>query len=245
MIAGDFRQTLPVIPRSTPADELNACLKASYLWQHVEKLRLTTNMRVHLQSDVGAAHFSELLLQIGNGTLPLEPNGQIILPVGSGNIVHTGEELKNMVYPNIIQHYQDKKWLCERAILAPRNDKVETINISLLKQLPGTEILYKSIDTVVDANNAVQYPAEFLNSLDPPGLPPHHLVLKIGAPIMLLRNLDAPKLCNGTRLSVKSMTPHVIEATILTGPAKGEDVLIPRILLLPVDMPFEFTFRLN
>ena len=126
--------------------------------------------------------------------------------------------------------------MCERAILAPRNDKVETINISLLKQLPGTEILYKSIDTVVDANNAVQYPAEFLNSLDPPGLPPHHLVLKIGAPIMLLRNLDAPKLCNGTRLSVKSMTPHVIEATILMGPAKGEDVLIPRIPLLP----FEF-----
>ena len=108
VIAGDFRQTLPVIPWSTPADELNACLKASYLWQHVEKLRLTTNMRVHLQSDVGAAHFSELLLQIGNGKLPLDPNGQIILPVGSGNIVHTGEELRNMVYPNIIQHYQDK-----------------------------------------------------------------------------------------------------------------------------------------
>lgn len=31
LLAGDFRQILPVIPRSTPADELNACLKASYL----------------------------------------------------------------------------------------------------------------------------------------------------------------------------------------------------------------------
>ena len=33
VLAGDFRQTLPVIPRSTPSDELNACLKASYLWK--------------------------------------------------------------------------------------------------------------------------------------------------------------------------------------------------------------------
>ena len=26
LLAGDFRQTLPAIPRSTPVDELNACL---------------------------------------------------------------------------------------------------------------------------------------------------------------------------------------------------------------------------
>ncbi|CAF4696322.1 unnamed protein product, partial [Rotaria sp. Silwood2] len=35
--------------------------------------------------------------------------------------------------------------------------------------------------------------------------------------------------------------PHVIEATIMTGCAKGEDVFIPKIPLLPSDMPFEFT----
>ncbi len=34
--------------------------------------------------------------------------------------------------------------------------------------------------------------------------------------------------------------PHVIEATILTGCAKGEDVFIPRIPMIPTDMPFEF-----
>lgn len=34
--------------------------------------------------------------------------------------------------------------------------------------------------------------------------------------------------------------PHVIEATISTGCAKGEDVFIPRIPMVPTDMPFEF-----
>ncbi|MEE6467607.1 hypothetical protein FKM82_007336 [Ascaphus truei] len=57
---------------------------------------------------------------------------------------------------------------------------------------------------------------------------------------MLLRNLNTPNLCNGTRLCIKSLMPNLIEATILTGKATGEDVFIPRIPLIPTDMPFNF-----
>ena len=46
LLSGDFRQTLPVISRSTPADEINACLKYTTLWRHVHTLQLTTNMRI-------------------------------------------------------------------------------------------------------------------------------------------------------------------------------------------------------
>ena len=56
---------------------------------------------------------------------------------------------------------------------------------------------------------------------------------------MLLRNIDPPKLCNGTRLCVKKLMANVIEATILTGSAKGEDVFIPRISMIPTDIPFK------
>ena len=132
--------------------------------------------------------------------------------------------LKNNVFPDIQRCYKDHKWLCECAILAPKNDSVNVINIQIQQQLPGEDISYKSIDTVVDIDQAVQYPTEVLNSLEPPGMPSHRLALKIGSSIMLLRNLDAPRLCNGARLYVKNLMPHVIEATILTGCAKGEDV---------------------
>jgi ATP-dependent DNA helicase PIF1 len=49
LLAGDFRQTLPVITRSTPADELNTCLKLSILWKYVKTLKLNMNKRIHLQ----------------------------------------------------------------------------------------------------------------------------------------------------------------------------------------------------
>ena len=241
VLAGDFRQTLPVIPRSTMADELNACLKASHLWIYVKKLTLTTNMRVHLAGDASANLFAGQLLTLGNGRMQPDPQtGLIQFPSDFCNLVKTASDLKNAVFPNIQTNFRKPQWLCERAILAPKNDSVYKLNISIQNMLPGDSKQYKSIDTVMDPAQAVFYPVEFLNSLEPAGMPPHNLELKIGAPIILLRNLDPPKLCNGTRLYVKNFYPNLIEATILTGCGKGEDVFIPRIPLIPTDLPFDW-----
>ena len=57
---------------------------------------------------------------------------------------------------------------------------------------------------------------------------------------MLQRNMEPPRLCNGTRLVVKQLQKYVIKATFLTGPFEGDDVLIPRIPLIPTDLPFAF-----
>ncbi len=69
VLAGDFRQTLPVIPRSTPADEVKASLKASTLWCHVKKLSLSTNMRASLTGNLSSEDFSRQLLTIGDGKM--------------------------------------------------------------------------------------------------------------------------------------------------------------------------------
>nr|XP_015928448.2 ATP-dependent DNA helicase PIF1-like [Parasteatoda tepidariorum] len=114
------------------------------------------------------------------------------------------------------------------------------INKKLLKKLPGALEIYKSINAVMEIDQVVNYQTEFLNSLEPPGVPAHKLELKIGAPIMLLRNLDPPALCNETRLIVKKLMPNVIEAMIITGHSTGNSVLIPRIPIISSDIPFQF-----
>ena len=129
---------------------------------------------------------------------------------------------------------------CQRAILTPKNDQVNETNLKLLRLQAGLPQSFKSIDTIPDPDKVTNYPTEFLNSLEPPGMPPHNLVLKVHAPIMLVRNLDPPKLCNGTRLIVKKMMPHILVATVMTGKAIRQEVFIPHIPLIPSDMLFQF-----
>jgi ATP-dependent DNA helicase PIF1 len=151
VLAGDFRQTLPVIQRGTPADELNACLKASFLWDSIEKRTLVTNMRVHLLNDTTADTFAKQLLSIGDGKFPFDPvTGFITFPEDFCNVGPSVEDLIDKVFPNIINNYLNHQWLCERAILAPKNDSVNNINIKIQNTLPASATIYKSIDTVTD-----------------------------------------------------------------------------------------------
>lgn len=46
LLAGDFRQILPVVPRATAGEVVSACMKKSRLWDHFKTLRISMNMRV-------------------------------------------------------------------------------------------------------------------------------------------------------------------------------------------------------
>jgi len=108
--------------------------------------------------------------------------------------------------------------------------------------LPSEFISCKSIDTVTNENEIVNYPTEFLNSLKLPGFPPNNLRLKINSPTILLWNINAPIFYNETRLIIKKIMGNVIEATILNGKFRYYNVLLSRIPILFTDVLIQFKY---
>ena len=101
---------------------------------------------------------------------------------------------------------------------------------------------FLSADTVEDESTLMLYPPEFLHTLEPAEMPPHKLTLKVGMPVMLLRNMNqAEGKANGTILIIRSIHSRLIEAQIVNGSNKGDIMFIPRIKLLAKQsdhMPF-------
>ena len=81
-----------------------------------------------------------------------------------------------------------------------------------MKKIPGIKKTYRSINTVLKEDEIVDFPVEMLNSINLSGMPEHIIELKFGVPVMLLRNLNPPKLFNGSRFIVRGMNNNIIEA---------------------------------
>ncbi|XP_028115709.1 ATP-dependent DNA helicase PIF1-like [Camellia sinensis] len=178
--------------------------------------------------------------------------GQSVKFVGVDLRIPDLKELLSAVYPQLdVTDTSTPSFLTERTILSVRNDDVSAINIAALNIFPRNTYTYLAVDKMaeddeIDPFVTNRYPNEFLNSLDPSGLPTFEVELKVGCPIMLLRNI-APKdgLCNGTRLMVSRCDTRIIEARILTGEKFGNLAFIPRISLTPscAEMPSRMTRR--
>jgi hypothetical protein len=153
--------------------------------------------------------------------------GCIQLPTDFCTIIDSQDALIDQIFLNVHRQYTNHEWLTERAILAAKNVVVNELYLKIQHLLPGDLVSYKSIDTVCDVTEAVNYPTEFLNSLDLPGMPQHNLQLKVGSPIILLRNLNPSRLCNGTLLVIKKLMKNVIKDIILNGKFRGENILLP------------------
>ena len=167
---------------------------------------MTRNIRVHLQQDASSATFSKQLLDSGNEKVPIDAVIKCIsFPTNFCTIVPCTEQLIQNVFSKIAKNNENNERLCERAILTEKNNDGNAINNIIQGQILGKYTAYKSIDTIMNMDEIVNYPIELFNSLDISGIPRNVLSLKIGAPIIRLRNINPPRMSNGTRLAVKNI----------------------------------------
>ncbi|RCV38049.1 hypothetical protein SETIT_8G110800v2 [Setaria italica] len=228
LLGGDFRQVLPVVEAGSRLDTIDASITNSYIWKHVK-----------------VKEFNDWVLSIGDGTAKggahsddgdsefVEIPHDILIPRLDSAI----DDIIRSTYPSLETSYSDPTYLRERAIITPKNGTIDEINSRVLSLIPGHEKVYLSSDTLVESskehgNLDLLYPVKFLNSLQFKGIPPHKLVVKIGSPVMLLRNLNqSAGLCNGTCLIITQLGDQISEAQIITGSHIGDKVLLPRIAL--------------
>ena len=170
ILAGDFRQTLPIIRHGRRAQIIENTVKKSYLWNIFEPIKLFDNKRIKNNDQ----SFKQWLLDIGDGIFknPIEEEHEVInIP----NDMVCNSDIVDEIFGQSNFEVDDES-INKKVILTTNNSDVLALNEQVLKKLKGDSIDYYSVDTASDDNGMnldIAMPIEFVNSLTPNGLPPH------------------------------------------------------------------------
>ncbi|KAG3085287.1 hypothetical protein PI125_g19266 [Phytophthora idaei] len=215
------------------------------------------------------AEFSEFLLQVGEGRHEINPAlGPNCIKIPMGMLLENtveelsdddeDEELRPGAIPRGLTRMADNmyadinnpeiandEYFANRTILTTTNAVVQRINEAVAQRLEGVS-QDLSTDSVEKDEEVNFFEQEVLHTVSINDTPPHKLTLKKDAPIMMMRNLNPDLgLCNGARLRIVELKPHVISTTIMTGERQGQHVLIPRIVFISDGEAREFHSRLR
>ena len=202
VFSGDFRQILPVVKRGNRASIMGKIAKFVSFWSlvHTYKMKENNGVKRFIREDPTNENaykdHADFLLRVGEGKESVVDDdnlmeGSIKIPeqyVLETNGDNEDDDMKNLlkfVYPEIFQDISEVEIDHERAILCPLNKDANQVNEEALKILAENNTSlginsYLSADTV-DANSkdtlASFLSTEFINTLNPPGLPSHFIKL--------------------------------------------------------------------
>jgi len=195
------------MPKEIHQQVVAASFYRENLWKHIKFLHLRQNMCLGY-SKADNQH-AQWLLEIGAGST-MDDNEMIQVP--QSMVCTNLNAFINRIYPEIGNLMaQDNQYFLDHIILCPRNDQVHK---AILQQFnPNTEVyILRSMDSVSKEDEMhYAYPAEFLQQLNASGLPSALLCLKVGSPVILLRNLChkmTSLLWNNIKLSWKLHLPE-------------------------------------
>ncbi|XP_019181363.1 PREDICTED: uncharacterized protein LOC109176378 [Ipomoea nil] len=193
--------------------------------------KILPNLRLRsVQSPIEAKQIEEFenwIANIGNGTLGNSRDSEADFTIPDLFLLRSDDDLIATIVDNTIpssgRGNEDLSYLKDSAILAPTLDVVDNINKYMNDRNPAEGRTYLNCDSVCKSDSnadmlADLHTPEFLNGLRCSGVPNHAFTLKVGSPVMLLRNIDHTLgLCNDTRLIVTRLADHMLEAQIMCG----------------------------
>ena len=181
--------------------------------------------------------FRNFLLSVGNGST----GENVIIPP---NLIVPKDQMISKVFGDALE-VGDTTERHRRVLLCSNNRACADLNTEILNRTPGREVPYYSTDSILDTEQIngdprVVYPPGFINTFNPASIPQHELRLKVGVPVMLLRNINVERgLTNGTRLIVQSLHKrYMVGRTIPSTNKPAEVVMIPRIDLTSGEKEF-------
>ncbi|XP_070017912.1 uncharacterized protein [Nicotiana sylvestris] len=127
VLGGDFRQTLPVVRSGKKEEFIQESLLCSDIWNQLEKLRLSVNMRARTDPA-----FCEYLMKKGSEKEKTNWQGFYASPC---NMSSTSS----------------------RVIMTTKNNFVDEINDMLITQLLGDSRTYVAFDETTKTNDQSQY----------------------------------------------------------------------------------------
>jgi hypothetical protein len=174
--------------------------------------------------------FAKWVLNVGDDNLPTIAGEKGVGPdwIKIPSLMRLSEEdcslrgLIRTIYPDHQCHSGDAMYLMQHNILASKNIDVDEVNNAILESLFEESHTYLSANSLTPTEEGATvaarvsmdslYPVEFLNTLQFSDIANHELELKVGVPILMLRNLNQSiGLCNGTRSIIKRLGQRVIE----------------------------------
>ncbi|CAI9280717.1 unnamed protein product [Lactuca saligna] len=159
LLGGDFRQTLPVVPKSTRSEIIALTLPSSYLWPYFTVRILHTNMRLQssditTQNSMSTSAFARWLLAIGDGIIGIpdkdDPRDSSWVQIPSSLLIsatpNSLQTLIDFVYGDGILIDPTAADLSVRAIVSPTNETADEINTHILKIVRTSGRTYNSTD---------------------------------------------------------------------------------------------------
>ncbi|XP_046994297.1 uncharacterized protein LOC124606359 [Schistocerca americana] len=165
LLEGDFRRRFRLFSTAVGRRQ------SLPIWELITSSQLATNMSVQLSNDQESGFYVQYLFEIGESHVAAVAKGLIKFESHFCNVLSPEDNLINYVFPRFHENSSNGEYLCERDVMAPKNESMGNDNTKTIAQLPGG--VTTSIDTMVARDDTIHIP----KPLELSGMPTHKLVL--------------------------------------------------------------------